>query len=175
MKELGYDSPNSAAYVINQLVDQGYLRKKANGDLQLIKDIKATSEYAQTTKVPIVGSAPCGTPFLAEENIEGYISVSTAIAKSPYRHFLLHAIGDSMNKRNIHDGDLVLVRQQSTAQNGEVIVALIDDEATIKELHKSNDVIALLPQSTNLKHKPIILNRDFQIQGKIISVIPQSN
>ena len=77
-----------------------------------------------------------------------------------------------MNKKGINDGDLVLIRQQQTANNGDIVVALIDDEATIKEYHHNVNTIVLKSQSTNNKHQPIILTHDFRIQGVVEAVIP---
>lgn len=168
--ELGYNSPNSAVFIINQLINAGYIGKQ-DGRLILLKCLESEKDHARTIKVPIVGTAPCGQPLLAEQNIEGYISVSTNLAKPAYNHFLLHAFGDSMNDKGINDGDLVLVRQQSDADSGDTIVALIDDEATIKEYRKGDNIVSLLPKSKNKIHKPIILDHDFQIQGIIISII----
>ena len=76
-----------------------------------------------------------------------------------------------MNKANIDDGDLVLIRQEQTAENGDRVVALIDDEATIKEYRNDGNHIVLLPKSTTKKHQPIILTRDFKIQGIVERVI----
>ena len=76
-----------------------------------------------------------------------------------------------MNQRDIQGGNLVLVRQQPTAENGDRIVALIDGEATIKEFHRTNSAIVLKPRSTNKQHQPIILTNDFQILGVVQSVI----
>jgi repressor LexA len=77
-----------------------------------------------------------------------------------------------MDRAGIKDRDVVLVRQQSTANEGERVVALIDDEATIKEYRRSDRVVVLMPRSTNRKHKPIILTDDFQVQGVVVAVIP---
>ena len=77
-----------------------------------------------------------------------------------------------MNKKKINDGDLVLVRQQPSAKTGDIVVAIIDDEATIKELQISNSAIVLKPKSTNKRHQPIILDRDFLIQGIVVGVVP---
>ena len=77
-----------------------------------------------------------------------------------------------MNKKKINDGDLVLVRQQLSAKTGDIVVAIIDDEATIKELQISNSAIVLKPRSTNKRHQPIILDRDFLIQGIVVGVVP---
>src|SRR3989344_5497906 len=99
--------------------------------------------------------------MLAEENIEGFVAVSTAIVRAGAKYFLLRASGDSMNLAGIDDGDLVLVRQQATAQNGDRVVALIDDEATIKEYRHAGNAIILQPRSSNHEHTPIILTENF--------------
>jgi len=170
MKTLGYKSTYSATIIINKLVEAGYLSKK-DGKIKLIKDLKLSDAHARTVNVPLIGNAPCGAPFLAEQNIEVMVPVSIQLAKPSHRYFLLRAIGDSMNLKNINDGDLVLVRQQNTAENGDTVVALIDDEATIKEFEKRTDVVLLKPKSKNKMHTPIILTDDFIIQGKIIATI----
>jgi len=129
-------------------------------------------ENAQTIKLPLIGSIACGSPILAIENIEAEIPVSIDLIKGSSKHFLLKAVGNSMNKAGINDGDIVLVKQQNTAVNGDIVVALIDDEATIKELQKTREAIVLKPHSTEPKHKPIILNIDFKIQGIVIKTVP---
>lgn len=175
MTALGYKSPRSAQDILEQLQERGIIRKLQSGDYQLMADPKLGAARAQTVDVPLVGSVACGGPILAEENIEGYIPVSTAIAKPGAKHYLLHAHGDSMNNAGIRHGDVVLVRQQSAANEGERVVALIDDEATIKEYRRSNGMVVLMPRSTNRKHKPIILTDDFQVQGVVVAVIPNLN
>lgn len=77
-----------------------------------------------------------------------------------------------MNRRGIHDGDLVLVKHQNSADNGDVVVALIDDEVTVKELRINDENVVLLPRSSNKIHMPIILSKDFVVQGVVVSVIP---
>ena len=110
--------------------------------------------------------------MLAEQNIETYIPVSTALAKKGSNYFLLRATGDSMNLAGINDKDILLVRQQETADNGEKVVALIDEEATVKILEKKDDVVILRPRSTNPIHKPIILTNNCKIQGVVVAVLP---
>jgi len=173
MTALGYKSPKSAQDILEQLEKRGAIKKLQSGDYQLMADPKLGAARAQTVDVPLVGSVACGGPILAEENIEGFIPVSTAIAKPGAKHYLLHARGDSMNMTGIKNGDMVLVRQRSTAEEGDRVVALIDNEATIKEYHRSNGMVVLMPRSTNQKHKPIILTYDFQVQGVVVAVIPQ--
>lgn len=171
---LGYKSPRTAFLVISRLIEKGWLKRGTGGELQLRKALPEAEDYARTVEVPLVGSVACGTPILAEENIEAYIPVSTSLAKSGSRYFLLRATGDSMNEAGIDEGDLLLVRQQSDAQDGDKVVALIDDEATVKEIHREKDVIVLKPRSQNKRHRPIVLSEDFVIQGVVTSILPSN-
>ncbi len=172
-RDLGYSSPRSASMIVEKLLEKGVLQRKKDGSLQFI-DVLFNDEFrAQTVAVPLVGLVPCGTPMLAEENIEALIPVSTKLAKPPHKHFLLRAQGDSMEQKGINDGDLLLIKQQATANNGDIVVALIDDSATIKEFHRNNSTIILMPRSTNKSHQPIVLDRDFKIQGIVVATIPE--
>jgi repressor LexA len=171
-RALGYRSPRTAFLILCALIEKGWLKRRQDGQLQLRKPLPEANDYARTVEVPLVGMAACGAPVLAEENIEAYIPVSTKLAKPGSRYFLLRASGDSMDEAGIDDGDLLLVRQQNCAENGEKIVALIDDEATVKELHREKGVIVLKPRSSNKRHKPIMLSEDFIIQGVVTSVLP---
>jgi repressor LexA len=173
MTDLGYKSPRSVQDVLEKLLVKGVIKKHAKGDYQLMLDPDFGHSHAQTVKVPIVGTIAAGSPVFAEENIETYVPISTSIAKPGSKYFLLHVVGDSMNRVHIYDGDLILIRQQPTAEEGEKVVALIDDEATVKEFHHGNGLIILKPRSTNKKHKPIILTEDFQIQGVVIATVPK--
>jgi len=171
--ELGFSSPRTGAMLIKKLIAKGYLGEREDGKPYLRSDAGDHTIFAKTIDIPLVGAVACGTPLLAEQNIEAMIPISTQIARHPHRYFLLKAKGDSMNLKGIHDGDLVLVKQQPSAKNGEPVVALIDDEATIKEIHYSDSAIVLKPCSTNKMHKPIVLTTDFQIQGIAIKSIPK--
>lgn len=172
MSELGYKSPRSAQDIIEKLEEKGYLKRKDAGTIQLIKNPDLGSMHAQTLDIPLVGMAACGSPIFAEENIEAMIPVSTSLVKKTAKYFILRAVGDSMDLAGIEDGDLVLVRQQEMAEDGDRVVALIDNSATIKEFHKTEEVVVLKPKSSNSTHKPIILSEDFQIQGVVANVIP---
>lgn len=172
MEALEYRSPRSAAVLIEQLTKKKFLRKKEDGSFQLIRHTEDDTTHARTVDVPLVGTAACGMPILAEENINAMIPVSTKLAQPNHRYFLLKAKGDSMNAKGINDGDLVLVRQQTTAQNGDIVVALIDEEAIIKEFHRTGETIVLKPRSKSKEHKPIVLTKDFQIQGIVVTAIP---
>ena len=174
MAKMEYKSPRSAMLLLNELEKNGFLEKKADGSYKMIKDL-STADMARTISLPLVGSVACGGPLLAEENIQAYIPVSTSLVKPGSKYFLLRAVGDSMDKAGINSGDLVLVKQQNVAENGQNVVALIDDDATLKEYQHKGNVVALIPKSNNPKHKPIILEREFQIQGIIITSISNVN
>ena len=169
---LKYGSPRSAALILNSLIGKKIIKRRPNGGLQLIKDIGGTEDNARTVEVPLVGSVACGTPILAEENIEANISVSEDLAKPGSRYFLLRAAGDSMDRAGIKDEDIVIIRQQPTANNGEKVVALIDGEATIKEFYQKDGFVILKPNSSNPIHQPIILKEDFIIQGIVVATLP---
>lgn len=173
MTVMGYKSPRSAVLLIEELAENGFLEKKPDGGFKMVKDVES-GIVARTISVPLVGSVACGAPLLAEENIEAFIPVSTSLVRSGYKYFILRAFGDSMNAVGIDDGDLVLVRQQPVANEGENIVALIDDEATVKEYRHKGDLVTLVPRSDNPAHQPIILTNDFRIQGVVVATIPKS-
>lgn len=174
MKEMDYKSPRSAAVILQALIDKNILHKKTDGSIRFIQyEIDNETSREQTVKIPLLGTIACGLPILAEENIEAMIPVSVKLAKAPDKYFLLQAKGDSMNQKGINDGDLVLVKQQNTANSGDVVVALIDDEATIKELRINDDNVVLIPRSSNKSHVPIILSRGFIVQGIVVSTIPR--
>lgn len=171
MKDLEYKSTFSVVLLLNKLIEAQYLSKGPDNKLRLLKDIDDSNLHTRTVDVPLVGSVSCGTPLLAEENIESYIPVSTSIVKAPFKYFLLRASGDSMNEKNIEDGDLLIIKKQSSADIGESVVALVDGESTVKELDRSDEYIILRPRSRNKKHKPIIVTGDFMIQGVVVGTL----
>lgn len=165
----GGKSPRSASIILDRLEKDGFI-KRENGKIVSIAFEKPNS--VSTINIPLVGAVPCGAPMLAEQNIETYIPVSTALAKKGSNYFLLRATGDSMNLAGINDKDILLVRQQETADNGEKVIALIDEEATVKILEKKDGVVILRPKSSNSSHKPIVLSNNCQIQGVVVAVLP---
>ena len=172
--ELGFSSPRSAVLVIDKLIELGYLKRRDdNRSLQLLRMPADAADRESTIEIPLVGGAACGTPLLAEENVEAMIPVAASLIQSGRRYFLLRANGNSMTEVGIQDGSLVLVRQQPTARDKEIVVALVDDEATIKELRRAPDAVALVPRSKNAAHRPIVLRRDFQVQGIVVATLPE--
>lgn len=166
----GGKSPRSASLVIDRLIDAELIKKIGR---QLVLMGVPSSTSISTVEVPLIGAVTCGTPALAEENIQTYIPVSTALAKKGSKYFILRAIGDSMNQAGINSGELLLIRQQDTAQDGEKVVALINDEATVKIFERANGVVVLRPKSSNKTYKPIILTDNCIIQGVVVAVLPE--
>ncbi len=173
MDGMGYSYPRSAAIIIDSLVEKGFLKKRKDGSLHLVEsDINLASEV-ETIDIPLIGTVTCGLPILAFENIEAMYPVSTRLAPPTNKYFLLRAKGNSMDNKGINDGDLVLIKQQASAENGQLILALIDDSATIKEFRRSGDTVVLVPHSSDPKHRPMILTSDFVVQGIVVTVIPK--
>lgn len=166
----GGKSPRSASLVVGRLAKAGLIKKIGKKIVLLNVPVSVS---ISTVDVPLVGSVTCGTPVLAEENIQTLIPVSTALAKMGSKYFFLRAVGDSMNQAGIQPGDLLLVRQQASAENGDKVVALINDEATVKIFERAKNAIILKPKSDNPSHKPIILNEDCVIQGVVCAVFPE--
>ena len=116
--------------------------------------------------LPLVGSVAAGAPLLAEENIEEYVAVP-AVAGGDEGDYVLRVKGDSMRDAGILDGDHVVVRKQETARDGEIVVALIGDEATVKTVRHERDALRLEP--ANPAYKPL-RTRDAQLLGRVVGV-----
>lgn len=172
MQQLNYKSPRSASLVLEQLSNMGYIKRNQQGSWILTEKVGIEQNRSETVKIPLIGEIACGLPMLAEQNIECYYDVSREIIKPNNTYFLLRAKGDSMDLEGIEQGYLLLVKSQNTAENGDIVVALLNDEATVKKFFRTDGSIVLQPRSTNKTHMPIILNSDFKIQGIIIKVIP---
>jgi repressor LexA len=142
-----------------------------------IKLRKVLRNSTETVAVPLVGEAPAGPLMFAAQNREGWVHLPKSfVGRVDAKCFLLRVKGDSMNRavirgETIEHGDLVLVRQASTADSGNVIVALVNGEATIKKLKTGVGYYLLKPESTNERHSPIILRKDFRIQGVVLRVL----
>lgn len=145
-----------------------------------LRPLRSDMSTVQTRAVPVVGQAPAGPLLLAEQNIDGWVQMPKKIARSGSEYFLLRVRGNSMNKakvagEKIEDGDLALVRQQATATDGDVVVALIDGEATIKRFAQASGYVVLKPDSTSAEHHPIVVDRGFHIQGIVVRVLKQGS
>jgi repressor LexA len=173
----GFRSPRSVAQFLEALERAGYVQRSHGArNVRVLKRPPSTlPDRTDTVAVPLLGHISAGRPILAVENVESHIHVSKKLASGRWNYFLLRVRGDSMNRAGIGDGDLVLVRQQDTARPGEHVVALIDDEATVKRLRFARDAILLEPESTNPAHKPIVVDSDFRIQGVVVATVPKES
>ena len=117
--------------------------------------------------LPVIGTVAAGTPILAEENIDSYFPVPAEIIPNGEPSFVLKVKGDSMINVGIFNGDQIFVQQCKTAKNGDIIVALVDDSATVKTFYKEKDYIRLQPENDDME--PIIVD-DCQILGKVFGV-----
>lgn len=117
-------------------------------------------------QVPLVGRVTAGVPITATENIEDYLFLPQAMIGSG-EHFILSVRGESMIEAGILDGDYVIVRKQNTADNGDIVIAMIDDEATVKRFYKENGVFRLQPENSTME--PIIVD-ELTILGKVVSL-----
>ena len=136
------------------------------------KALLVSSDYALSLSlrtVPIVGRVAAGQPILAEENIIGEVLVDSRAARHG-RCFALEVQGDSMIDASIDDGDLVVVRQQPLAESGDIVVALLDQEATVKRLFVRDERIELRPENPKLRPMPIGPDDGLRILGKVIAV-----
>ena len=125
--EVGLSVPQTYRYV-DELIKRGDLEKNGRyGDLQTKEIVNSLCSH---NRLPIVGEVACGTPILAEENIECFVTFSRELLGNG-KFFILRAKGESMINAGIEDGDLVIVRQQDTAEEGQIVVALIENEATL--------------------------------------------
>ena len=121
----------------------------------------------EVVNVPLVGTVAAGQPILAVENIDAYFPIPAEYMPNE-QSFMLTVKGDSMINAGIFDGDQVLVKQQATAENGDMVVALSDDSATVKTFYKENGYYRLQPENDNME--PIIITGNLQILGKVFGV-----
>lgn len=162
---LGFKSTSSAHQYISRLADKGYISKK---DLKTraIRVVGAESTIA----LPIVGKVAAGEPILAQENIEDYFSIGESFFNTDSLkndNFVLKVQGESMINAGINDGDYIIVSKQDTARNGQIVVAMIDGEATVKTFYKESGYFRLQPENDTME--PIIV-KDLQIVGKVVGL-----
>jgi repressor LexA len=157
--------PRAATNHVNALVRKGYLTKKPLTSRSL--EVVGFSRRG-LTEVPIVGRVAAGEPILAVENIEGAVMLPEGWVQAG-DSFLLQVEGDSMVDAHICSGDYVLVRRQPTADSGDIVVAMLDDEATVKRFTIEKGRIVLKPENKDMK--PIVVEKgdtSFHIIGKVV-------
>ena len=161
-------STSSVHAHLEALEKNGYIRRDATKPraIELIDD-NFNLVRREMVNVPIVGTVAAGQPILAVENIDGYFPIPAEFMPNE-QSFMLKVKGESMINAGIFDGDQVLVKQQSTASDGDIVVALVDDGATVKTFYKEKGHYRLQPE--NDKMEPIIIRGDLKILGKVFGV-----
>ena len=171
-KILDVGSTRTIFRYLERLYAEGDIAKDAStGRLRLSKP---ATVGVKTRVVPLVGEVPAGALMVAEENIEGWLRLPETFIRTSSKVFLLRVRGNSMNRARvgrdfIENGDLVLVRQQSTGNDGDIVVALIDGEATVKRLVRADGYWVLRPESSE-KHKTIVVEPGFRVLGIVTKV-----
>lgn len=160
-KAVGLSSTSSVQYNLDALEEAGYIKREAN----LKRTIRIAGSAENVRHIPLLGTVTAGIPILATQQIEEYIAVSGISGDTL---FALHVKGDSMINAGIYDGDIVVVEQCPTAENGEIVVAMIDDEATVKRFYMENNHFRLQPE--NDKYAPII-TEECVILGKVKTLL----
>ncbi len=167
-KKFGITSTNGVRTHLMALIKKGYIKKQEyiSRGLELTRDL--ATEFG---RVPLVGSVPAGLPIDAVENIESEIAVDFSFMPKG-NSFCLRVTGDSMRDAGILDGDVVVVRKQAVAQKGEVVVAILNGEATVKRYFPEGRRVRLQPE--NDAFEPIIVSKrsgDFRIEGKVVGLL----
>ena len=172
-KQLGIKSLRGVTTHLDAIAKKGFLKRESRARSISLLDLVAPFE--QALRVPIVGRIRAGKPVLAQEQVEGHVVVDgawigAAAQAGPSEHFALKVLGDSMINAGILDGDCVIVRQQPTAENGDVVVALLGDEATVKRFFKEGDRVRLQPEHPTME--PLLVNppQSLTILGKVVAV-----
>jgi repressor LexA len=166
---VGLASPSSVAHQLKTLEELGLLRKDARGSraVDVRRPAQESSNSDMDVRVPLLGAIAAGTPILAEEQVEDELTLPVSLVGHG-RLFALRVRGDSMIEAAICDGDLVVVRQQQVAENGDIVAAMIDGEATVKALRVSGHRIELVPRNPAYD---VIPGERAVILGKVVSVL----
>jgi repressor LexA len=166
-KRFNIASTNGVSDHLKALEKKGYIRRVGKRAFEVVNAL-GKAALSATREVPLLGRVPAGKPFLSDENTEGLLSIPSDMASG--RQFALVVKGDSMIGAGIQDGDRVIIKQQGTAENGEIVCAMIDGEATLKRFFKKDGVITL--KAENEKYAPIKVSEgDFRIAGKIVGLL----
>jgi len=147
-KDMNIKSTATVYDYLNRLEAQGKIRKGLNKN-RAIELIGVTTK-CPTRDLPLIGNIAAGSPILAQENIEGYYSIPTEFLSRSGELFMLNIRGDSMINAGINDGDIVIIRKQSTAENGDIVAANIDGAETLKKFYKEKNQYRLKPENDRL-------------------------
>ena len=172
MAKLNVAYPRGVQRHLEALEKKGYLtRDSRSRGITLAERLRevAADLSDKIVQIPLLGRIPAGGPMLAEENIEDWITLPTDLTKGKRDVFILRAQGESMIGAGIFDGDLLIVQPQQTAQHGDIVAALLGDDATVKRFIQKDNVAFL--KAENPKYQNIYPDQEWQIQGKVTAVV----
>ena len=161
---VGLESPSSVAHQLKVLEERGYIRRGARGSRAI--DVRTPGEQANVP-VPVLGTIAAGTPILADEHVDEELNLPLSLVGHGTL-FALKVKGDSMIEAAICDGDTVVVRHQQVADNGDIVAAMIDGEATVKVFQRTGGHIELVPRNPAYD---VIPGDDAVILGKVVTVL----
>lgn len=174
-RTLGVGSSRTVLRYLQELEDSGFIRRSPGA--RGLQVIRRPSGGPETRPVPVLGRVTAGGLDLAEQYYDGWLQLPVEdLSPKSAQFFLLRVHGQSMDRAEvpggkIEDGDLVLVRQQTTAEPGAIVVAHVDGEATVKKLARLPDYWVLKPESSQPHYRPILVGPGFSIQGVVMKVI----
>ena len=163
---VGIKSTSSVHEYLRRLENKGYIKKSSGKSRALTLESGTSGEASKMKKVPILGKVTAGQPILAVENYDGFVDFPVSMARGKANLFALRVMGESMIEAGILDGDIVVVESKRYAVDGEIVVAMIDDEATVKRFFKDNGRIRLQP--ANCTMQPIYA-KEVYVLGKVIA------
>lgn len=165
---VGLKSSSSVQYQLNKLLDEGLLTKNSKGHISLVEDYNNFKEQTSDTVdlIPVIGKITAGIPILAMEEYDDFIPISKELSKDK-EVFSLRVSGESMIDAHICDGDLIIIEKTQYVKNGDIVAALIEDEATVKRFFKHSDHVELRPENESYES---IRVKDVKILGKVIGL-----
>ena len=175
-KQVGIKSLRGVTTHLDALAKKGHLtRQRSARGIRLLQE---SGSYTTAHYVPIVGRIAAGAPLLAQEHLEGQLLIDASLLgqrepEHPSQHFALRVRGESMQGAGILDGDYVIVRQQSDAEHGNIVAALLGDEATVKRLFKDGDRIRLQPEHPTMAPIVVEPEQPIEILGKVVAAFRQ--
>lgn len=174
--ELKVNSSATAQYYLNKLEEIGKIRRSStkNRAIEIVGmqpdiSLSASIPSSKTILAPLVGKVTAGNPILATENIEESLPLPISIFGKSEDLFVLTVSGESMINAGILDGDKIIVKKQNTANNGDIVVALIDDSATVKRYYKEENHVRLQPENDFME--PIIVTENLSILGLVVGLL----
>ena len=167
-RAINVNSTSTVAYYIDKLVDDGILKRNPNKNraLEIVGNV-TSRDNGEFTQIPLVGNIAAGVPIMAVENVEEYFMFTPNLFKGEGL-FMLTVCGDSMINAGIYNGDKIVIRQQATADNGEIVAAMIDGSATVKRFYKEEGRFRLQPENDAMEP---ISTTEVSILGKVVGLL----